>query len=138
MGALSGVRPRRLATTTAPRGRRCAPWVIGTLLSAAVLMFCYLRIAGADQVNSDGGGMVWQAWDVLHGNVLLHGWWAADVSFYTTELPEYLVVTAADSSVPMTHGARLRTRPVKAVAGRRCLTALSAPTSRSYPKAGLR
>src|SRR5690349_10270593 len=58
-------------------------------------MFCYLRISGADQVNSDGGGMVLQAWDVLHGNVLLHGWWAADVSFYTTELPEYLVVTAA-------------------------------------------
>jgi len=89
------VRPRRSATAAAGRGRRRAPWVIGTLLSAAVLMFCYLRIAGADQVNSDGGGMVWQAWDVLHGNVLLHGWWAADVSFYTTELPEYLVVTAA-------------------------------------------
>ncbi len=39
--------------------------------------------------------MVLQASDMLHGNVLLHGWWATDVSFYTTELPEYLVVTAA-------------------------------------------
>ena len=75
------------------RGR--APWIIGTLLAAAILMFCYLRIAGATQVNSDGGGMILQARDVLHGNVLLHGWWATDVSFYTTELPEYLVVTAA-------------------------------------------
>jgi hypothetical protein len=58
-------------------------------------MFCYLRIAGATQVNSDGAGMMLQASDMLHGNVLLHGWWATDVSFYTTDLPEYLVVTAA-------------------------------------------
>jgi hypothetical protein len=58
-------------------------------------MFCYLRVAGVTQVNSDGAGLVWQAWDMLHGNVLLHGWWATDVSFYTTELPEYAAVTAA-------------------------------------------
>jgi len=57
-------------------------------------MFCYLRVAGVTQVNSDGAGLVWQAWDMLHGNVLLHGWWATDVSFYTTELPEYAAVTA--------------------------------------------
>ncbi len=57
-------------------------------------MFCYLRIAGDTQVNSDGAGLVWQAWAMLHGNVLLHGWWATDVSFYTTELPEYVAVTA--------------------------------------------
>ena len=74
--------------------RALAPWVAGTSLAAAVLMFCYLRIAGATQVNSDGAGLVLQASDMLHGNVLLHGWWATDVSFYTTELPEYLVVTA--------------------------------------------
>ena len=89
------MRPGRSAAATAGRGRGRAPWVIGTLLSAAVLMFCYLRIAGTTQVNSDGAGMMLQAWDMLHGNVLLHGWWATDVSFYTTELPEYLVVTAA-------------------------------------------
>jgi len=70
-------------------------WVAGTSLAAAVLMFCYLRIAGATQVNSDGAGLLLQASDMLHGNVLLHGWWATDVSFYTTDLPEYLVVTAA-------------------------------------------
>jgi hypothetical protein len=92
---MSGVKPERLAAAAAGRGRGRAPWVVGTAASAAVLMFCYLRIAGATQVNSDGAGMAWQAWDVLHGNVLLHGWWATDVSFYTTELPEYLVVTAA-------------------------------------------
>ncbi len=91
---MSGVRPDRLAAAAAGRGRMRAPWLVGTLLSAAVLMFCYLRVAGATQVNSDAAGLVWQAWDVLHGNILLHGWWATDVSFYTTELPEYLVVTA--------------------------------------------
>jgi hypothetical protein len=76
----------------AARGRRA--WIIGTLLAAAVLMFCYLRIAGTTQVNSDGAGLVWEASSILHGNVLLHGWWATDVSFYTTELPEYVIVTA--------------------------------------------
>jgi hypothetical protein len=95
VGAISGVKPERLATAAAGRVRGRAPWVAGTLLSAAVLVFCYLRVAGATQVNSDGAGMTWQAWDMLHGNVLLHGWWATDVSFYTTELPQYLAVTAA-------------------------------------------
>jgi hypothetical protein len=56
-------------------------------------MFCYLRIAGATRVNSDGAGLVLQASDMLHGNLLLHGWWATDVSFITTELPEYMAVT---------------------------------------------
>ena len=76
----------------AARGRWA--WIGGTLLAAAVLMFCYLRIAGTTQVNSDGAGLAWEASSILHGNVLLHGWWATDVSFYTTELPEYVMVTA--------------------------------------------
>jgi hypothetical protein len=29
---------------------------------------------------------------MLHGNLLLHGWKLSDVSFYTTELPEYMLV----------------------------------------------
>jgi hypothetical protein len=57
-------------------------------------MFCYLRIAGATQVNSDGAGMAVEASSMLHGNLLLHGWWTTDVSFYTTELPEYMLVVA--------------------------------------------
>jgi hypothetical protein len=31
---------------------------------------------------------------MLHGNVLLSGWKTADVSFYTTELPEYMLMVA--------------------------------------------
>ena len=29
---------------------------------------------------------------MLHGNLVLHGWQLSDVSFYTTELPEYMLV----------------------------------------------
>jgi hypothetical protein len=35
------------------------------------------------------------AWDMLHGNVLLHGWTMGDVTYYTTELPEYMLVELA-------------------------------------------
>jgi hypothetical protein len=30
--------------------------------------------------------------DMLHGNILLHGWYLSDVSFYTTELPQYALL----------------------------------------------
>ena len=45
-------------------------------------------------VTSDGSFIVLQAWDMLHGNLLLHGWAVADVSFYTIDLPEYMLVEA--------------------------------------------
>jgi hypothetical protein len=65
-----------------------AVWVTG----AAALFGCYLRVAGTRAVNSDGASQVLQAWDMLHGNLLLHGWGLTDVSFYTTELPQYMLV----------------------------------------------
>jgi hypothetical protein len=90
-----GVVARARSATARPGPVRTAwAWAGVTAAAAAVLMFCYLRIAGATQVNSDGAGLELEAWNVLHGNVLLHGWWATDVSFYTTELPEYTAVTA--------------------------------------------
>ena len=64
------------------------------VLAAAVLFFCYWRESAAAPVSSDGGGNVLQAWDMLHGNLLLHNWWVSDVSFYTTELPQYMLVEA--------------------------------------------
>jgi hypothetical protein len=66
----------------------------------ALLFFCYLRIAGTVRVNSDAAGLVLQASDMLHGNLLLHGWWDTDVSFITTELPEYMGVTAVMGVAP--------------------------------------
>jgi hypothetical protein len=73
--------------------RRRVLWAGGIILAGAVLMFCYLRIAGVTGMNSDGAGIVRQAAGVLHGNVLLRGWADTDVSFYTTELVEYSAVT---------------------------------------------
>ena len=64
------------------------------VLAAAVLFFCYWRQSLAVPLSSDGAGNVLQAWDMLHGNLLLHNWWVSDVSFYTTELPQYMLIEA--------------------------------------------
>jgi hypothetical protein len=53
---------------------------------------CYLRLARTRAVNSDGASQALQAWDMLHGNLLLHSWLLGDVSYYTTELPQYMLV----------------------------------------------
>ena len=63
-------------------------------LVAAVLFFCYWRQSQAALLSSDGSSNVLQAWDMLHGNLLLHNWWVSDVSFYTTELPQYMLIGA--------------------------------------------
>ena len=65
-----------------------AAWVAVTLAGFAA----YLRLARTRPVNSDGASMALQAWDMLHGNPLLRGWTLADVTFYTTELPQYMLV----------------------------------------------
>jgi hypothetical protein len=59
---------------------------------AAILFFCYWRQSRSVPVTSDGAGNVLQAWDMLHGNLLLRHWWVSDVSFYTTELPQYMLI----------------------------------------------
>ena len=83
---------RRLpATRRAPAARRwlvAAAWTFATLAAFAV----YLRLARTRAVNSDGASQALQAWDMLHGNPLLRGWTLTDVSFYTTELPQYMLV----------------------------------------------
>jgi hypothetical protein len=63
-------------------------------LAAAVLFFCYWRQSQAVPLSSDGSSNVLQAWAMLHGNPLLHNWWVSDVSFYTTELPQYMLIEA--------------------------------------------
>ena len=52
------------------------------------------RMSRAIWVNSDGASNALQAWDMLHGNVLLRGWTLTDVTFFTVELPMYAVVEA--------------------------------------------
>ena len=81
--------PRRFAVR-----RSVLAWAGGLLLAAAALFTLYLRQSLVAPFNSDGASAVLQAQAMLHGNLLLKGWWIADVSFYTTELPEYMIVTA--------------------------------------------
>ncbi len=72
-------------------GRRlltAAAW----LLAAVAAFFVYLRLSQTQAVNSDGASQALQAWDMLHGNPLLRGWMLTDVAFYTTEIPEYMLV----------------------------------------------
>jgi hypothetical protein len=69
-------------------------WCAAVVLAGAALFVSYLLQARTYGVTSDGAANALQAWDMSHGNVLLHGWWLSDVSFYTTELPEYILVEA--------------------------------------------
>ena len=57
-----------------------------------VAFAAYLRLASTRAVNSDGAAQALQAWDMVHGNLLLRGWKTSDVAFYTTELPQYMLV----------------------------------------------
>ena len=76
------------------RARRVRPWAITAawVLGVIAAFACYLQLARTRAVNSDGASQALQAWDMLHGNLLMHGWLLGDVSFYTTELPQYMLV----------------------------------------------
>jgi len=58
----------------------------------AGLFVAYLRISSTGAENSDEANILLQASDMLHGNLLLSGWMLSDVSFYTTELPQYALL----------------------------------------------
>jgi hypothetical protein len=83
----------RLARSRGALARRLAPGATG-LVVAAGLFTAYLQMSRTQPVNSDGASNALQAWDMLHGNLLLHGWILSDVSVYTTELPQYMLVEA--------------------------------------------
>jgi hypothetical protein len=79
--------------------RRRAPALV---LAAACggLFLLYLFQSRTAPFNSDGAANVLQARAIIGGNPLLRGWWTSDVSFYTTELPEYALVTAIRGVTP--------------------------------------
>jgi hypothetical protein len=88
------------------------------LLAVAALYFCYWRQSLAAALSSDGSGNVLQAWDMLHGNLLLTHWWVSDVSFYTTELPQYVLVEALTGLGPwVVHAAAAMTYTLLVVLG---------------------
>ena len=79
------------ATETAGLARRLGA-VAATVVVAVGLFFIYLRVSSTQPVNTDDSNTMMMAWSMLHGNVTLHGWWMSDVSFYTTELPQYALL----------------------------------------------
>jgi hypothetical protein len=67
-------------------------WLVGLIAVGIGLYLCYLHVSRTERVSSDGASNALQAWAMLHGNPMLRGWTVTDVSFYTTELPEYMLV----------------------------------------------
>ena len=91
---VEGVAEARQLTAGEARRSRLARWAWPAALAVAAvaLYLCYFRLSGTTPDNSDGSDQALQALDMLHGNWLLHGWTVGDVSYYTTELPEYIIV----------------------------------------------
>lgn len=65
--------------------------VLLTLGFVALLTLAYARIAGTAPINSDHASILLEADDVFHGNILLHGWILTAITFYTTDLPFYVL-----------------------------------------------
>jgi len=109
---LTGV-PVRLVPEPASRpapdrepDRRRRSWLlagsaaVGWAICGLGLFALYLHMSRTVSVNSDGASNALQAWAMLHGNPLLRGWELSDVSFYTTELPQYLLIELARGLTP--------------------------------------
>ena len=98
-------RPARRASHRLRRDRWARRLWAAAFTTAAIALFAaYIRLSATYPVNSDGANIVLMSWDMLHGNLLLHGWWMSDVSFYTTELPEYMLIDAIRGLSPdVTH-----------------------------------
>jgi hypothetical protein len=93
MAEVTGEAETAEASPTRPR-RKLAwwAWVTAYVTAGVTLFFCYRLLSGTQAVTSDGAANALQAWAMLHGDPLLRGWTVGDVSFYTTELPEYMGV----------------------------------------------
>ncbi len=82
-----GVGPQDPAAPASRRWWIAAAWVGGGLALVAFLF----RISLSYPQDSDGANSALQAWDMLHGNLLLHGFIIGDATYYTFELPLYAI-----------------------------------------------
>ena len=78
------------ARKPSPRRRLLVSAVV--VLAVALLFIAYLHVSRTYPENSDESNDLLMGWDLLHGNLLLHGWYLSDVSFITTELPQYALL----------------------------------------------
>ena len=70
-------------------------WPAAVWIGGGIALYAFLlRISLSRGMNSDGANNALQGWDMLHGNVLLHGWIIGDATYYTFELPLYAVTEA--------------------------------------------
>ena len=95
----AGARRRRGHAAGSPP-RRGLGWGLALALALAALFLLALGQSRTVAANSDGAASILQAQAMLHGNPLLSGWWTSDVSFFTTELPEYALVMAVHGASP--------------------------------------
>jgi hypothetical protein len=86
--------PRLRPSHLLARTRRPALAAAALVACGVVLFYLYLGQAGTMPVASDGASQALQAWAMLHGNVLLRGWSLSDVSFYSTELVQFMLIEA--------------------------------------------
>ena len=84
------VRERLPAAPAVTRRRLLA--AVAAAVGVVLLFVAYVQLSRTYAVNSDSANIMLMSWDMLHGNVLLHGWYLSDVSFYPTELPQYAML----------------------------------------------
>jgi hypothetical protein len=76
-----------------PRGAWLKP-AAAYLVAGLIMVIVYTRLSMTSGLNSDSANILLMADDLLHGNLLLHSWFSSDVSFYSTELPQYALLIA--------------------------------------------
>lgn len=84
----------------------------GVVLVAAVFFALTLAQSLRQSWNGDTANVTLQGWDLIHGQVRLHGWWSTDVNFYTLDLPIYAVnvlIFGLGSTAPHVAGAMVYT-----------------------------
>lgn len=63
-------------------------WSAAAWAGAGIAVYALaLRISFGGRIDSDGANSALQAWDLIHGHLLLHGWLLGDATYYFFELP---------------------------------------------------
>jgi hypothetical protein len=87
--------PHRSEAGSEGRPDRRSWWTAGAWAVGILILFAFfVRIALSVPVNSDTANNALQAWDMLHGNVLLHSWVIGDATYYTFDLPVIAIAEA--------------------------------------------
>lgn len=81
-GMSAGIRP----PTATRRRPRLVPVLVFALVTAAFFLLC-LANSDTSPWDADTSAVFLQGWDLVHGHLLLHGWWSSDVNFYTFDAP---------------------------------------------------